>query len=372
MRTLVLLEDDWEIGGDGLGDVARMQYLPAAALMNTAAELGITCTFMVDVMQQLVFRAHAARHPELRPQVQLWDEAVRLMKERGFDVQLHVHPQWQTARLVDGLFRVDGNWNLATWPDAERRSMLERSIAYLHELLREIDPSYRVRAYKAGAWGAQPSGGLLADLKALGVKLVLAPRRGMHLPDVKVDYRGLEEDTLPYHPVPDDIRRVSSTERDLIVVPLAWYEPSLGQVGQLFAGKLRRRLLADADPAAALVPPGWTAGQPIAGPRATVREGLRYSTHLKLGDQPFSYLRRSFDDVLARVADLDADLVVLVIESHTKDHVGNFRDVRRFLHDVVARHGDRVEFVDTTRLLAILEADPSLVRGAHAGFSATP
>lgn len=368
-RIAIFIEDDWELAGEGYGNVAHLQYLPATFLMNTCAELGIRCTFMADAMQQLVFRRHAGKDAEIRLQSRLWDDTVSLMKDRGFDVQLHVHPQWRTAKWKDGHFKVDRKWNLAAWPDEERRSMLEESIGYLRDLLRQVDSDYEVRAYKAGSWGLQPWGPLFSDLRAAGIRLVLGPRRGMHFEDIAVDYRGLEEETLPYHPDPDDIRKVSSAQKDVIVVPLAWYEPSLSRVAQLYVSKLQKRMTSGAAAMTAFsppMPPGLLDGYPTAGPRATLREALRYATHLKIGDQPFGYLRRSFDDVLARVSDLDADLVVLPIESHTKQFGGNLSDIRRFLAYAVERQGHRVEFVDATGLLRMFDANPRSVRGGHA------
>ena len=35
-KFLILIEDDFEIMGNGLGNVAELQYLPALTLMNIA------------------------------------------------------------------------------------------------------------------------------------------------------------------------------------------------------------------------------------------------------------------------------------------------------------------------------------------------
>lgn len=97
-RFCVLIEDDWELKGDGSGNVAQHQYLPALFLMKTASKLGIRLTFMVDVAQQLTFIKYQEMDANIRIQKQLWDETVCLMKQEGFDVQLHLHPHWIDAR----------------------------------------------------------------------------------------------------------------------------------------------------------------------------------------------------------------------------------------------------------------------------------
>lgn len=89
-KFVILIEDDFEIMGNGIGNVAELQYLPALALMNIAEKYNAKITFMVDVAHQLALKRNGAV-PDIRIQTRLWDETVLLMKERGFDVQLHLH-----------------------------------------------------------------------------------------------------------------------------------------------------------------------------------------------------------------------------------------------------------------------------------------
>ncbi len=55
-RIIVLIEDDWELFGNGLGNVADVQYLPLLFLLRLADQLGLKITFMAEVMQQLAMR----------------------------------------------------------------------------------------------------------------------------------------------------------------------------------------------------------------------------------------------------------------------------------------------------------------------------
>ena len=96
-KLLVLFEDDWELRGNGLGNVADLQYLPARFLLDIGEEFGLRFNFMVEVLQQLAFRRHAAASRDLRLQADLWDHTVQWMKAQGHDVQLHLHPQWRQA-----------------------------------------------------------------------------------------------------------------------------------------------------------------------------------------------------------------------------------------------------------------------------------
>ena len=88
-KIAILIEDDWELRGDGGGDVAAHQYVPARFLMDQAESLGIRVSFMVEVMQQLTFESWGETIPSFRSQAGVWRESVVEMIQRGFDVQLH-------------------------------------------------------------------------------------------------------------------------------------------------------------------------------------------------------------------------------------------------------------------------------------------
>ena len=138
-RIIVLIEDDWELFGNGLGNVADVQYLPLLFLLRLADQLGLKITFMAEVMQQLAMRGgRVGSGRNAIAQAGLWDECVRMMKERGHDVQLHLHPQWLDAELTSHTVRVGPQWNIAqsarrSAPDDRRRSSVPRG----------VDPAYR-------------------------------------------------------------------------------------------------------------------------------------------------------------------------------------------------------------------------------------
>ena len=95
----IIIEDEWELLGNSLGSVASHQYIPSLIFMKMAKKLGIKLTFMVDVAQQLEFTKHLSKRYKFQVQKNIWDNSILLMKEYGFDVQLHLHPEWLNASL---------------------------------------------------------------------------------------------------------------------------------------------------------------------------------------------------------------------------------------------------------------------------------
>src|ERR1043165_7077954 len=93
----LVLTDDWELRGDGSGEMRRMQFSTIRELTSIYNEFGLKGTFMVETMQQLYHRRLGPQHPELAALAEEWDAIVRSVYLQGHDIQLHVHPQWQGA-----------------------------------------------------------------------------------------------------------------------------------------------------------------------------------------------------------------------------------------------------------------------------------
>jgi len=363
-KFILLLHDDWELMGNGLGNVASIQYLPALFLTSVAKELGIRLTFMVDVAQQLAFMKYQHLDRNIEIQKKLWDDSVRYIKDNGFDVQLHLHPQWHDAEYRGNFFYLNQKWNIATYSDNIRWELLKKSIEYLQNLLGPLDKDYRVHSFKAGAWGLQPSENLFQDLIKLGIRIVLGVRRDMKKKKLNIDYEGLEEDTLPYYPDIKDIRKVAKNAGQIIIIPLAYYYPGLWSVTRLTVHNLKNSLLCK-NLVTSLnnykIPREIKAMKPVE--RDRIKISIRpFISHLKIGNQPFTYLKKSFDTVIKRYQQTDLDTVPIVIESHTKEYVINYSSIRKFLYYIVDKYGDIIEFTDLSTFLKELDKTDHFVK----------
>src|SRR5436190_21069100 len=61
------LTHDWELRGDGSGDIEEIQFAPLRRLLKIYEKFGARTTFLPDVMQQITFRNRENDHPELKP-----------------------------------------------------------------------------------------------------------------------------------------------------------------------------------------------------------------------------------------------------------------------------------------------------------------
>ena len=216
------LTHDWELRGDGSGDIEQIQFAPLRKLLEIYRKHSARTTFLPDLMQQIRFRQLESEHPELKSLADKWDEHVREAFRQGHDIQLHVHPQWRDGRYEDGRWHLYGDWSILNYARDDAHAMLDAGKDYLEKLLRPIDHSYRCVAFRAGALAATPSDHLFKSLANLGIQLDVSIAGGLFVNDrnLQLDYRDCEEDFLPFYPAIEDARKVSETREAIVCVPL--------------------------------------------------------------------------------------------------------------------------------------------------------
>lgn len=363
-RFTILIEDDWEVMGNGLGNVAQLQYLPSLFFMKLARRLGIKVTFMVDVAQQLIYKNHYHADYNAKLQGNLWKDNVLLMKHYGFDVQLHLHPQWLNAKRSDDFFYLGSNWNFGKYISDEQESLLKESIKYLEDLISPEFPGYKVIAFKGGSWGLQPSGNLLRNMEKCGIRIVMGVRKGMYLPSNGVDYTTLEEPSMPYYPDYDDLCKLSE-KQEIVIIPLQTVVPGIKGLSKLALDLLKRKI-SRSDSIRHYyshdIPKEIRELSPVSENSRPRFPYISYKTHLKIGNQPYSYLKASFDQVYSRLADTSFEKIPILIECHTKQYATYYKDIEKFLTYILEKYGDHVDFLTLTEYLTQIENNKSIVR----------
>ena len=129
MRIHLALTDDWELRGNGSGDIEQIQFRAMHALLDLYDSHGVKSTFNAEVMQQLTFRKLQDTHPQLKPLADAWDEHVRLAYTRGHDIQLHIHPQWSKVSFANNRWTLSGDWSLVNYEPEQSYSLLSASKA---------------------------------------------------------------------------------------------------------------------------------------------------------------------------------------------------------------------------------------------------
>jgi hypothetical protein len=242
------LTHDWELRGNGSGDIEEIQFAPLRRLLDLYAKFGARTTFLPDVMQQIRFRQLQSQHSGLKAAADSWDEHLREAFQRGHDIQLHLHPQWKDGAYENGQWRLAGDWSILNYNSSVARELLEQCRNYLERLIQPIDAGYRCVAFRAGALAAAPSDHLLQTLVEIGITLEVSLAPGLLVDEthLKIDYRNCEETFLPFYPDMRDARRMSAQREPIVCVPLNQFLGSRRQVTMQNLALARQRISATA------------------------------------------------------------------------------------------------------------------------------
>jgi hypothetical protein len=344
------LVDDWELSGNGSGDVRSLQFEPLRKLVGIYNALGIHGSFNAEVMQQLTFRRHQSDHRELKAAADEWDEVLIDAFRQGHDVQLHIHPQWRDAQYVDDQWRLTSNWSILTYSAEDAFEMLSKGKDYLETLLRRVDPNYRCVSFRSGAWCIAPSPHMLELLVKLGIVFDMSIVAGVRYEtrNIKLDYTHCEEEFLPYYPVMTDARKVSNKTEPIICVPTNCFYASRKQVllhhTQKVTAKIRQRVGSQAnaathDRSAEAYGAEWANSGDSKLKRVYEKGLVPYlkGKHLisDLAQLDYPLLTEMLDSIRKRARASGLKDVPVILENHTKD-LRNFSDIEQFLRDAAS------------------------------------
>lgn len=99
----IIISIDYEIFGNGRGNVRRHIIKPAEKLFEIAEEFDIPLTWMFEVGEYEFFK----KYDEIitrRYGYSFYEEIKNQIKKfyrDGHDIELHIHPQWETAEIRD-------------------------------------------------------------------------------------------------------------------------------------------------------------------------------------------------------------------------------------------------------------------------------
>lgn len=326
--------------------------------MDVADKFGFKVSFMAEVLQQLMFRKYAAKNRNLKIQADTWDETVRIIKERGHDIQLHLHPQWYQANYQDGHFKLGHQWNIADFSDFDQKEMIKQSIAYLQDILNPIDNSFSPIGFKAGSWALQPSQKIMTHLAEAGIRIVLGVGLGIKYVSEHfyLDYQELEEDMLPYYPDFQDVRRLAETEQPIYILPMPYFTERITTMVKALKNFMGFRLhnnifyfdkLANQGKHYAVSPM-----QPPHGMYNKISSLFKIKNYDLSGDALNSW-KVGIDQIVGRALKKDRPTVPIILQSHTKGY-SNFDAIYQFFAYITDKYGDLSEFMTLSEIFPTL------------------
>ncbi len=174
---------DYEIYGNGRGSLRHLVWEPAEALMAVFKKWNTRCVIFVEAAELEMIGLRRSDSA-----IDLVEEQVREFHDEGFEIGLHLHPQWYNAKYADGIWQLDySEYNLCLLSHDRINEIMRRSITYLQKVLRS--PAYIPRSFRAGNWLLQPTEIAAELLVRHGIKIDSSVFKGGLQSQRGLDYR---------------------------------------------------------------------------------------------------------------------------------------------------------------------------------------
>jgi hypothetical protein len=174
---------DYEIYGNGTGTLRELVYEPAEQLRDVFRKHGARFVNFVEVAEFEKIGQFGTDKA-----IGLVERQIRELREEGFEVGLHLHPQWSRARYDGGRWLLDySEYNLCTLARERIEAIADESIAYLRRVLN--DSHFTPLSFRAGNWLFQPTRTAAEVLFAHGMRIDSSVFKGGVQHARNLDYR---------------------------------------------------------------------------------------------------------------------------------------------------------------------------------------
>ena len=182
MMKRVILSYDYELFfGDRSGTVEKSLIQPTNRLLDCMESVGFKGDFFVD-WQMLKYLKKEGTERTDADYTLIYNQLKDIVR-RGHRVELHIHPHW-----VDAKYNGDGTWDfsdftrysLNSFSEDEIVQMFEEGVSLLTGIAREVEPDYKIVAFRAGGWAVQPFTALKKAFVKTGIKIDSSVMRGAY------------------------------------------------------------------------------------------------------------------------------------------------------------------------------------------------
>ena len=357
-KIKILLEDDNEILGNGLGHPCYRQYLPTKKYVEILNKFSIKGTFYVDMAHYLFLQEHKD-YKDFPFQAQTIKETIKLLVKNKMDVQIHLHSQWVGAKIKDDHVFVTDKWNIGMLSSEDQELLFNKAYDALSKILNELNIKPNLNSYKAGSWGLQPFNTLCEVFVNKGIKLIMGPIKGLKVENLDVYYTYLHSDSRPYYASKDDINKVDN-KKNIVVLPMTpTYLNWPDFLRYIFEMKFVNFFKNNNDLDKYDVPKSINEMKPLSG-KDKLNFGLKpFKTHLKINAQKYWYLKNTFKRAYKNIKASNSEYKLMVIETHTKDFIDTFIDIEKFFNYIKNNYKD-VEFVTSSQIVEDLSLNKLL------------
>lgn len=165
MAIKLIFTLDYEIYGNGEGSLREQVFEPAEKLIAVFEKAGVRFVAFIEVAEiEAIEKSHSD------PAINSVRRQIENLYNGGFEVGLHIHPQWINGRYDGSHWLLDlTEYNLCTLRRERVVDIVGHSIAFLRTLV--ANSAYTPLSFRAGNWLFQPSETLATILAGHGIYL---------------------------------------------------------------------------------------------------------------------------------------------------------------------------------------------------------
>jgi hypothetical protein len=247
----IVITADYEIFGNGTGDVRHCLVSPTTDLLSICDKYGAKLTLFFEIAEYWALQKAEAEgklsHLDYSPIGLMKNQAEKAVK-RGHDVQLHLHPQWLDSELTDHGWRLNFDyWRLPNVPHGlgnsrdllSLRGILLKGKNDLEEMLKHLCNDYECIAFRAGGHCIQPAREVIRAMREVGLVADSSVFKGGYIQEepFEVDFRSAHDESTPWWADPEDINK-ALTDGNGTILEAPIYAVERRRIKRLTIGKL--------------------------------------------------------------------------------------------------------------------------------------
>ncbi len=174
---------DYEIYGNGEGSLRELVYEPVARLMAIFENWNVRFVTFAEIAELEMMETYCTDQT-----ISLVKKQLQELYRKGFELGLHLHPQWYNAQYVCGRWNLDySEYNLCSLSHKRITQIITRSLAYFRHVLGEHE--FTPLSFRAGNWLFQPTKTVARVLAENGIKIDSSVFKGGLQHQHGLDYR---------------------------------------------------------------------------------------------------------------------------------------------------------------------------------------
>ena len=225
----LILTFDYELFGDGTGDVFKHIIKPSNTILELCQEQSIKITIFFEVLEYLKLKEEWESGNSMgytKNPIEAIEQQLQQAAIDGHDIQLHIHPQWHNAKYVNGKWHINlNNWRLGDFKGEDNygiKELISDCKTALEALIKPVKPDYKCVGLRAGGYNIMPSAEVYSAMLALGLKYDSSVYPGGYEDTTlsRFDYRGVPLNLDFWWADAQDIRLEDNKNKLIMEIPI--------------------------------------------------------------------------------------------------------------------------------------------------------